>query len=77
MGHSGTIPGAIQVDDLPKALEQLKVSVRTEMDIYHQCDQDKKSEDSETYVSIDKRAKPLIELLEAAIEQKEDVMWDE
>jgi hypothetical protein len=77
MGHSGTIPGAIQVDDLPKALEQLKVSVHTEMDIYHERDQGKESENGETYVSIDKRAKPLIELLEAAIEQKEDVMWDE
>ncbi len=77
MGHSGTIPGAIQAEDLPKALELLKASVRAEMAIDQDSDQVKDSEDSENYVSIDKRAMPLIELLEAAIEQNEDVMWDE
>ena len=33
-------------------------------------------DEDENYISIDKRAKPLIELLEAAIEQNVDVMWD-
>jgi len=76
MGHSGTIPGAIQAENLPKALELLKASVRAEMSIDQDCDPIKDSEDSENYVSIDTRAKPLIELLEAAIEQNADVMWD-
>ena len=31
MGHSGTVPGAIQAKDLPKALEQLKAYLRAEM----------------------------------------------
>ena len=75
MGHSGTIPGAIQANDLPKALKLLNASMRAEMASVNN-DQEV-SEDDENYVSIDKRAKPIIELLEAAIEQDEDVMWDE
>ncbi len=76
MGHSGTVPGAIQAKDLPKALEQLKAYLRAEMATVKDA-QDKTSEDDENYVSIDKRAMPLVELLEAAIEQNEAVMWDE
>ena len=77
MGHSGTVPGVIQVEDLPMALEQLQTSVRAEMAIDQDCYQGQASDESENYVSFDKRAKPLIELLEAAIEQNTDVMWDE
>ena len=74
MGHSGTVPSAILAEDLPKALRNLRSNIESEMAI----EQDDKAEasDDENYVSIDKRAKPLIELLEAAIEQNVDVMWD-
>ncbi|MDH3607807.1 MAG: DUF1840 domain-containing protein [Gammaproteobacteria bacterium] len=74
MGHSGTVPGAIQAKDLPKALEQLKIYLRAEI---ASVNDDQETPEDENYVSIDKRAKPLIELLEAAIEQNEAVMWDE
>ena len=77
MGHSGTVPGAIKADDLPKALELLHSKVLAEMDVDHDHEYPNDSDDVENYVSIDKRAKPLIELLEAAIEQNSDVMWDE
>jgi len=77
MGYSGTVPGAIKADDLPKALEQLKTSVKAEMAIKPESNHDSGSDEGEDYVSIDKRAKPLIELLEAAIERKEDVIWEE
>jgi hypothetical protein len=77
MGHSGTVPGAIKAEDLPLALEQLRTHIQAEM---MQPDQEKKTtssvEDDEEYISIDKRAIPLIELLEAAIEQNADVMWN-
>ncbi len=76
MGHSGVIPGAIRADDLPKALARLKASVQTEMAL-DDAEQSQLTEDGENYVSIDKRAMPLIELLEAAIKQNEDVMWYE
>lgn len=77
MGHSGVIPGAIRAEDLPKALAMLKTSVKAEMAIEEPNDSLQVSEDSENFVSIDKRAMPLIELLEAAIARNEDVMWDE
>ena len=74
MGHSGTVPSAILAEDLPEALRKLRSSIESEMAI-EQDDEAEAGED-ENYVSIDKRAKPLIELLEAAIEQNVDVMWD-
>ncbi|MGH1536795.1 MAG: DUF1840 domain-containing protein [Gammaproteobacteria bacterium] len=73
MGHSGAVPGAIKADDLPMALECLKAAVQKEIAIT----QDEEGEESEEYVSIDKRAKPLIELLQAAIARDADVLWDE
>ncbi len=77
MGHSGTVPGAMLAEDLPKALERLRSCVQSEM-VNEQINEQEGGQDkSENYVSIDKRAKPLIELLEAAIEQKVDVMWDQ
>ena len=77
MGHSGKVPGAIKADDVPKALAQLHDSLRR-LRAEEQSDQDSGApEDKEDFVSIDKRAKPLIELLEAAIERNTDVLWDE
>ncbi|MFK7816096.1 MAG: DUF1840 domain-containing protein [Gammaproteobacteria bacterium] len=77
MGHSGVIPGAIQADDLPNALALLKSSVKAEILVEGTGKPLHTPDDNENYVSIDKRAMPLVELLEAAIEQNEDVMWDE
>ena len=74
MGHSGTVPSAILAEDVPEALRKLRSRIESEMAI-EQADEAETGED-ENYVSIDKRAKPLIELLEAAIEQNADVMWD-
>ncbi len=75
MGHSGVIPGAIQANDLPNALDLLKSSVQAE--VLAEDSGKPQAEDSEDHVSIDKRALPLIELLEAAIERNEDIMWYE
>lgn len=77
MGHSGTVPGAIKVEDLPRALAQLRSLVQADMATDKKPANDPRSDDEENYVSTDKRAKPLIELLEAAIEQNEDVIWEE
>ena len=74
MGHSGTVPSAILAEDVPEALRKLCSRIESEMAI-EQADEVGTGED-ENYVSIDKRAKPLIELLKAAIEQNADVMWD-
>jgi len=75
--HSGSVPGAIRAEDLPAALAKLKAAVQVEVQETERTTDGSKNDDGENYVSVDKRAKPLIELLEAAIEQDTDVMWDE
>ena len=77
MGHSGTVPGAIKAEDLPNALMQLRSVVQAEVAVDKNSNNNRRLEEDEEYVSIDKRAKPLIELLEAAIEQNQDVIWGE
>ena len=77
MGHSGNVPGAILAEDLPKALERLRSGVQSEMLVEQMSESESEQDDNDNYVSIDKRAKPLIELIEAAIAQNVDVMWDQ
>lgn len=77
MGHSGSVPGAIQAENLSTALEKLRLSVRAEVAVEKQSESQHRGDVDDDYISIDKRAKPLIELLEAAIEQNHDVLWDE
>lgn len=77
MGHSGTVPGAIKAKDIPEALAKLTRAVSAEVKAAGDTpDAEMDEDEAENYVSIDKRAKPLIELLEAAVAQNEDVMWD-
>ena len=76
MGHSGSIPGAILSEDLPQALKNLRSNVAAEMADEQNRESDADQDEDESYVSLDKRALPLVELLEAAIEQGADVMWD-
>lgn len=70
MGHSGTIPGAFQPQDLPMALANLQKAV----DSSKAAEQDPK--DGEFKPGLSQRALPLINLLKAAIESNADVMWD-
>ncbi len=77
MGHSGTIPGAILAEDVPKALEKLRAAVTHNPDAplnpHRDDDDDARSES----ISLSKRALPLIELLEAAARDEKNVMWDQ
>jgi hypothetical protein len=70
MGHSGTVPGAFQPQDLPTALANLQKAV----DSSKAAEQDPK--DGEFKPGLSQRALPLINLLTAAIEADADVMWD-
>jgi len=72
MGHSGTVPSAILAEDVPAALENLKVAIEQAAPDESEEEDD---DSSERKVSIPTRAFPLIELLTAAAEQKSDVMW--
>jgi hypothetical protein len=77
MGHSGSIPGAILAEDVPAALAKLRAAVEHNPDAPlnpHRDDDDTSSGES---VSLSKRALPLLELLEAAVRDEKNVMWDQ
>ncbi len=78
MGHTGTIPSAIKAADLPHALEKLRAAVAVqgnESTTEKIEDGDEGHDAPEPIVTLAQRAYPLIQLLEAAIESDEDVMW--
>jgi len=79
MGQSGNVPGAIMVEDLPEALRQLNEGL-AKISLEENTEDDDSSsshdeEDQEATIGLDKRAGPLVSLLEAAIAAKENVMW--
>jgi hypothetical protein len=77
MGHSGTVPGALQAEDIPTALEHLKKAVSANKAVVTDTsDRVEEEESGERTVHLAHRALPLIELLAAAARAKCDVMWD-
>ncbi len=78
MGHSGTVPGALQAGDIPAALDHLKKAVAENtvvvVDVSDQVEEDEDSD--ERTINLAHRALPLIELLADAAMAKCDVMWD-
>jgi len=76
MGHSGTVPSALLAKDIPHALERL----RRELAAAPPPKPDAKLEDhpdKEAPVPLQKRAYPLIQLLQASVDNGADVMWEE
>jgi len=69
MGHSGTVPSAILPEDIPQALARLRG------ELSHEPAQDG-DEEGELRVSLLRRAYPLIKMLEAALAEGCEVMWD-
>ena len=75
MGHSGTVPGAITAEDVPAALARLRAGIQEhggEVASPPPRDED----DRQPTVHLEQRALPLIELLESAVANEADVMWD-
>jgi hypothetical protein len=72
MGHSGTIPSAIQAEDIPAALSRLRSAIEAGRDAPAPA---VGKDSTEPPVSLAKRALPLIELLAAAAAAKTYVMW--
>jgi len=70
MGHSGTVPGAFQPQDLPTALSNLQQAVESSK----AAEQNPK--DGEFKPGLSQRALPLINLITAAMEANADVMWE-
>ncbi|MGR5068444.1 MULTISPECIES: DUF1840 domain-containing protein [Vibrio] len=76
MGHSTEIPGAILADDVPAALNNLKIALDNESDLPEIKSLSDDEDMTEHAVSLKNRALPLIELLTAASREKNNVMWD-
>jgi hypothetical protein len=77
MGMTGSIPGAIEADDVPAALERLKQAV-AELPRDTQSDRSSsRGDDDSQHVDLAKRAFPLVQLLEAAAKKKKHVVWEE
>lgn len=77
MGYSQTEQGVIRANDIPDVLLRLKSGIQvsnapasSDLSKYSREDAD------ETPISLAHRALPLIELLNAAQQEKCDVMWD-
>lgn len=71
MGHSGTVPSAIRVEDVPVALSRLTAAVNAGKSSPPPASKDA----NEPVVSTAHRALPLINLLAAAAKDGCDVMW--
>lgn len=73
MGHSGSVPGAIEAKDVPQALGNLQRGINAE-DSTKEASQDE--EEQEPEISLAKRALPLITLLKAAEKNNNAVLWE-
>ncbi len=78
MGQSGTVPGALLAEDIPRALAQLKAAVaeHPQRPLNPQPGT-QRSADAGEPVSLAQRALPLIGLLEAAARTGEHVIWEQ
>ncbi len=75
MGHSGTVPGALNAEDVQAALLRLEAAV-VQASKPEASMKDGEDENGEPVVSLAHRALPLLELLRAAAKEKCHVMWD-
>ncbi len=81
MGQSGNVPGAIMADEVAAALAAMQASLEDDSAPGTSVnnagdDQLEDDEDRQNKVALSTRAIPLIQLLEAAIAAKQNVMWD-
>jgi hypothetical protein len=77
MGHSGTVPSAINAEDVPAALARLEAAIkeRKAADADGAVEGARGDHDSPRKITLSQRAGPLLELLRAATANKADVMW--
>ena len=68
-----TVPGAIVAKDVPRALENLYSGLESVPDIEPLAEN---TNGDQTRVSLHARAVPLIELLQSAVRDNNDVMWE-
>jgi hypothetical protein len=79
MGHSGTIPSAINAEDVPAALARVEAALnqRRAAEAADVPEGDRRDDDdAPRKVTLAQRAVPLLELLRAAAANQANVMWD-
>jgi hypothetical protein len=76
MGHSGTVPSAIDAADVPAALARLQAAVKAHNRTANEAaPSDRDERDAEPVVQLSHRALPLLELLRAAAAKRVGVSW--
>ncbi len=75
MGQSGNVPGALMAEDVAPALQELQQGLNNQSteEAPPPLDDDN---DTPPPVAFAVRAKPVIDLLEAAIAANESVLWE-
>lgn len=73
MGFGNSLPGAINAEDVPTALDNLK---RALDQLPEQIEPAGEADEDQPAVSVHTRAVPLIELLQAAIDDETYVRWE-
>ena len=74
-GHSGEVPGAILGANASTALNSLQRALKNAAD--DPVQNPVENEDGEAPVSLQKRAGPLMQMLENASKKDDDVIWNE
>lgn len=76
MGRRDTVPSAMEPEDIPQALKNLRAGAAAHTTTHNLAEAHEDAESSKESVSLHKRAVPLIELLEAAQKKNVPVMWE-
>jgi hypothetical protein len=79
MGHSGAVPGALLAEEIPRALANLKRALADadQPPAPSATQEEDSQEKTAAPISLRTRGYPLIQLLENALEQSADVLWDQ
>lgn len=72
MGHSTNVPGAILAADVPVALSRLRAAIEAGKGLSPL----EREDPDEPAIQLATRAAPLIDLLSAAAEAEDHIMWD-
>jgi hypothetical protein len=83
-GHSGTVPGAVLEADLPAFLARLRAGLEIHGDEFSPAPPQSEQADTaadddeprERPVRLRLRAVPLLDMIETAVRQHSDLMWE-
>ncbi len=73
MDYGVSVPGGIIAEDVPQALSNLQRRLESVIDVVEPADD---AEDDQPAVSLHTRALPLIELLQSAVADQNNVRWE-